>query len=95
MRASRKAFLTGKLRLKVNRAKSSVTRPWNANFLGCSLTVQRQPRLKVAARLVERFKDKVRQRIRRGRGRNLERFIEKDLNPGVRGWANYRRKATA
>lgn len=64
--ASLKAFLMGKLRLKVNEAKSSVTRPWEAKFLGYSMTVQRQPRLKVAARSVERFKDKVRQLIRGG-----------------------------
>jgi len=57
------------------------------------MTVHHQPRLKVAARSVERFKDKVRQLVRQGRGRNLERFIEKDLNPVVRGWANYYRKA--
>ena len=92
--ASLKAFLWDKLRLKVNEAKSSVTRPWEAKFLGYSMTVQRQPRLKVAARSVERFKDKVRQLVRQGRGRNLERFIEQDLNPVVRGWANYYRKAT-
>lgn len=92
--ASLKAFLWSKLRLKVNAAKSSVTRPWEAKFLGYSLTVQRQPRLKVAARSVVRFKDKVRQLVRRGRGRNLERFIAQDLNPLVRGWANYYRKAT-
>lgn len=49
------------------------------------MTVQRQPRLKVAARSVTRFKDKVRQLIRVGRGRNLGRFIQKDLNPVVRG----------
>jgi RNA-directed DNA polymerase len=92
--ASLKAFLWDKLRLKVNEAKSSVTRPWETKFLGYSMTVQRQPRLKVAARSVERFKDKVRQLVRQGRGRNLERFIQKDLNPVVRGWANYYRKAT-
>jgi group II intron reverse transcriptase/maturase len=91
---SLKAFLWDKLRLKVNEAKSSVTRPWEAKFLGYSMTGQRQPRLKVAARSVERFKDKVRQLVRQGRGRNLERFIHKDLNPVVRGWANYYRKAT-
>jgi len=90
---SLKAFLTGKLKLKVNETKSSVTRPWAAKFLGYSMTVHRQPRLKVAARSVERFKDKVRQLVRQGRGRNLERFIQKDLNPVVRGWANYYRKA--
>lgn len=92
--ASLKAFLGGKLRLRVNEAKSSVTRPWEAKFLGYSMTVHRQPRLKVAARSVERFKDKVRQLVRAGRGRNLQRFIEKDLNPVVRGWANYYGKAT-
>jgi RNA-directed DNA polymerase len=92
--ASLKAFLWDKLRLKVNEAKSSVTRPWEAKFLGYSMTVQRQPRLKVAERSVTRFKDKVRQLIRVGRGSNLERFIQKDLNPVVRGWANYYRKAT-
>jgi RNA-directed DNA polymerase len=92
--ASLKTFLTGKLRLKVNEAKSSVTRPWEAKFLGYSMTVHHQPRLKVAARSVERFKEKVRQLARKGRGRNLEHFIAKDLNPVVRGWANYYRKAT-
>jgi RNA-directed DNA polymerase len=91
--ASLKAFLGGKLRLKVNEAKSSVTRPWKAKFLGYSMTVHRQPRLKVAERSVERFKEKVRQLTRKGRGRNLERFIEEDLNPVVRGWANYYGKA--
>jgi group II intron reverse transcriptase/maturase len=92
--ASLKAFLGGKLRLKVNEAKSSVTRPWETKFLGYSMTVHRQPRLKVAARSVERFKDKVRQLVHVGRGRNLQRFIDKDLNPVVRGWANYYGKAT-
>lgn len=91
---SLKAFLGEKLRLKVNEAKSSVTRPWETKFLGYSMTVHRQPRLKVAARSVERFKDKVRQLVHVGRGRNLQRFIEKDLNPVVRGWANYYGKAT-
>ena len=94
VKATLKAFLLGKLRLKVNEAKSSVTRPWEAKFLGYSMTAHHQPRLKVAARSVERFKDKVRQLTRRGRGRNLEHFIEQDLNPVVRGWANYYRKAT-
>lgn len=92
--ASLKSFLEDQLRLKVNEAKSSVTRPWEAKFLGYSMTAHHQPRLKVAARSVKRFKDKVRQLARIGRGRNLERFITNDLNPVVRGWANYYGKAT-
>ena len=90
---SLKAFLEGKLRLKVNETKSQVARPWESKFLGYSMTVHRSPRLKVAGQSVERFKEKVRQLIRKGRGRNLERFIAEDLNPLVRGWANYYKKA--
>ena len=80
---SLKAFLEGKLRLKVNETKSQVARPWESKFLGYSMTVHRSPRLKVAGQSVERFKEKVRQLIRKGRGRNLERFIAEDLNPLV------------
>jgi RNA-directed DNA polymerase len=90
---SLKGFLAGKLRLKVSETKSRVARPWESKFLGYSMTVHRSPRLKVAGQSVERFKDKVRQLIRKGRGRNLERFIAEDLNPLVRGWANYYKKA--
>lgn len=90
---SLKDFLEVKLRLKVNEAKSQVTRPWESKFLGYSMTMHRSPRLKVAGQSVKRFKEKIRQLIRKGRGQNLERFIGKDLNPLVRGWANYYKKA--
>ena len=90
---SLKDFLAGKLRLKVNETKSQVVRPWESKFLGYSMTVHRSPRLKVANQSVERLKDKVRQLVRKGRGRNLERFIKEDLNPLVRGWANPDKKA--
>ncbi len=93
MMNSLKDFLAGKLRLKVNETKSQVVRPWESKFLGYSMTVHRSPRLKVADQSVKRFKDKVRPLIRKGRGRNLERFIKEDLNPLVRGWANPYKKA--
>ena len=92
--ASLKRYLEKKLRLKVNEAKSRVDRPWNCKFLGYSMTMQRRPRLQAAVQSVERFKVKVRQLLRQGRGRNLNRFIMGDLNPLLRGWANYYRKAT-
>ncbi len=83
------AFLEKRLKLKVNRAKSAVDRPWKRTFLGYSMTSNREPKLKVAKESVQRFKSNLKQCFHRGRGRNLKRFIEKDLNPKLRGWFNY------
>ena len=91
--ASLKRYLRERLKLKVNETKSSVSRPWKSKFLGYSMTMHRQPRLKAAEQSVERFRVKVRQLCRKGRGHNLERFMREDLNPLLRGWANYYRKA--
>jgi len=79
------------LRLKVNAEKSAVARPWSRKFLGYSMTSESTPRLKVSPKSVERFKVKVRDLFRQGRGRNLKRFIVNDLNPVLRGWINYYR----
>ena len=65
-------FLAEKLRLKVNEAKSAVDRPWRRKFLGYSMTWHQRPRLKVAPASLDRFKNKVRERLRGGRGRNCE-----------------------
>lgn len=81
-------FLEGKLRLKVNAAKSCVDQPHNRKFLGYSIT-RGAPRLKPAKASVEKFKEKVREKFRIGRGQKVERFIVKELNPLLRGWANY------
>ena len=91
--ASLKSFLESKLKLKVNETKSAVRRPWGCKFLGYSMTMYQKPRLRVAAQSMERFKNKIRTLFRKGRGRNLESFIKEDLNPLVRGWANYYRQA--
>lgn len=91
--ASLREFLESKLRLKVNETKSAVRRPWECKFLGYSMTKYRKPRLRVAEQSMGRFKNKIRVLFRKGRGRNLESFIKEDLNPLVRGWANYYRQA--
>jgi RNA-directed DNA polymerase len=88
-----KSFLVRRLRLKVNEAKSQVARPSQRKFLGYSVTVHREPRLKVAGESIQRLRGKVRQLFRRGRGRNLRRFINEELNPLLRGWGNYFRLA--
>ena len=82
-------FLERNLKLKVNNAKSAVARPWDRKFLGYSMTWHKKPRLKVAPQSIERFRSKLRVLFRKGRGRNIGRFIAEDLNPLLRGWANY------
>lgn len=81
-------FLEGKLKLRVNREKSAVDRPWRRKFLGYSLTFHQRPHLKPAAGSVKHIKAKLKGIFRGGRGRNLKRFIE-DLAPILRGWMNY------
>jgi RNA-directed DNA polymerase len=90
--ASVERFLMEVLRLKVNREKSAVDRPWNRKFLGFTFTTHFQPRVKVSPQSVKRFKDNFREEFRRGRGRNLGSFI-KELSPSHRGWMAYYRIA--
>jgi RNA-directed DNA polymerase len=90
--ASLRRFLTVRLKLKVNKAKSAVDRPWRRKFLGYSMTWHQKPRLKVAPASLTRLKNKVRERLRGGQGRNLKRQIE-ELTPLLRGWINYFRFA--
>jgi RNA-directed DNA polymerase len=80
--------LRKKLKLKVNPLKSAVDRPWNRKFLGFTLTRERKNRVQVAPQSVERFKDKLREKFREGRGRNLKTFLE-SLKPQLRGWVSY------
>lgn len=81
-------FLAKRLRLKVNRSKSAVDRPWNRKFLGYTFTTHHRAKLKVAPESVKRLKEKLRSRFRRGRGRNLKAVIA-DIAPLMRGWAAY------
>jgi RNA-directed DNA polymerase len=90
--ASMTQFLEGRLKLKVNVAKSAVDRPWNRTFLGYSMTWHKNPRIKVAASSVERLKAGLRQIFRRGRGKSLLQVIE-ESRPKLRGWIAYFRIA--
>src|SRR5690348_4529931 len=90
--ASVTEFLEKRLRLKVNREKSAVARPWERKFLGYSMTWHKQPRLKVAESSIKRLKAKVRVIFNEGRGRSLSQVI-KELNALLRGWMQYFRLA--
>jgi len=90
--ASVERFLGERLRLEVNREKSAVDRPWRRKFLGYTFTMHYQPKLKVAPESVKRFKGRLREMFRRGRGRSLARLLA-ELRPVMQGWVSYYRKS--
>jgi RNA-directed DNA polymerase len=86
--ASVSAFLTGKLKLKVNREKSAVARPWERKFLGFSFTAGRELKRRVAPQALARFTKRVQVLTQRTRGVSLEQMVE-ELNRYLRGWVGY------
>jgi RNA-directed DNA polymerase len=88
--ASLEQFLLERLRLKVNPEKSKVARPWERTFLGYTVTVRREAKLKVAPKSIQRLKGKLRRLFRTGRGQSLTRLIGQ-LSPIIRGWVAYYR----
>jgi RNA-directed DNA polymerase len=81
-------FITDKLRLKVNAAKSAVARPWHRQFLGFSFTSGQQPRRRLAPKTLKRFKARVRALTRRNRGISLEMMVA-ELARYLKGWLSY------
>jgi len=81
-------FLEKRLRLKLNKDKSSVDRPWKRKFLGYSMTPDKQPRLKVAPESEARLRVKLKAIFKRGRGRSVGQTIE-DMRKLLVGWSNY------
>lgn len=92
--ASLEMFLAKRLKLKVNRAKSVVGRPWKRIFLGYSMTNAVKPVLRIPLESVKRAKGELKQVFRRGRGRRVSRVAE-EVNRFTRGWAQYYRLAQA
>lgn len=90
--ASLERWLAQRLRLRVNREKSAVARPWKRKFLGYSVTWDRAARLRVAPAAVKRLKGKLQAVLARGRGRRLAETVQ-DLNLATRGWVAYYRLA--
>lgn len=85
-------FVEKRLKLKVNRDKSAVDRPWKRKFLGFSFTWHKQPKIRVAPKSLKRFKDKVRILTKRNRGQSMAARLEA-LNAYLRGWSGYYRRA--
>jgi RNA-directed DNA polymerase len=84
-------FLTGKLRLKVNEEKSAVSRPWLRKFLGFTfIHMCGQTKIRLHAKTLERFKQRIRELTNRNCGKSLHQII-KELNMYLKGWWNYYR----
>ena len=85
--ASVSRFLTNKLRLKVNEAKSAVARPEERKFLGFSISNDGSER-RIAPKAIDKFKERIRDMTRRTRGFSLQQLI-KELKPYIVGWRGY------
>src|ERR1700722_7131218 len=85
--ASVSRFLTSKLRLKVNEAKSAVARPEERKFLGFSISNDGSER-RIAPKALDKFKGRIRDMTRRTRGFGLQQLI-KELKPYIVGWRGY------
>lgn len=79
-------FIEAKLKLQVNPEKSRVCLSNQTKFLG--YTIQKDGNLSIAAKSLERIKDKIRKITKRNRGRSFEQII-KELTPVLRGWLQY------
>ncbi len=86
--ASITGFITRRLKLKVNAAKSAVARPGERKFLGFSLSGGKQPKRRIAPKALLRFEQKIRELTGRSRGISVERMT-KELATYLRGWKSY------
>jgi group II intron reverse transcriptase/maturase len=87
--ASITRFLSERLKLTVNQAKSAVGRPWSRIFLGYTMSWHpTKARLKVGDKAVARIKASLREICKYGRGWSMSKTI-KEANPKLRGWVNY------
>ena len=80
-------FLTNKLRLKVNEAKSAVARPEERKFLGFSIANDGSER-RIAPNALAKFKARIREITRRTRGKSLPQIVE-ELRPYLIGWRSF------
>ncbi len=82
-------FIEKKLRLKVNREKSAVGRPWSSKYLGFCLTnSSKNPKIRIHWKTIKRFRERVREITARRRGRSISQVIY-ELKEYMYGWWNY------
>lgn len=82
-------FIETKLRLKVNKNKSKVERPWRIKYLGFSFyQAKGKVEIRVHPKSIEKVKDKIREITSRSNAMSMEtRYMR--LKQVIRGWVNY------
>lgn len=86
--ASLTHFLETKLKLRVNRTKSAVARPFERKFLGMRIVGAAKAHISLAPKSLLRFKQTIRRITKRNRGVSLAQVI-RELNQAAMGWVNY------
>jgi len=81
-------FITHKLKLKVNEAKSAVARPQERKFLGFSFTAGPEVKRVIAPKALDRFKRRIREITRQAKGVSIKTTIA-ELASYMRGWRGY------
>ncbi len=82
-------FIEIKLRLKVNKDKSKVDRPWWIKYLRFSFyQAKGKVEIKVYPKTIEKFKDKIRVITSRSNAMSMETRYTK-LKQVIVGWVNY------
>lgn len=87
-------FVEDKLKLKVNREKSAVDRPWKRKFLGFSYLPDAKATIRLAPKTLERVKEQIRKSTNRTRSISMETRIA-ELNRYLIGWIGYFHIASA
>jgi len=88
VRESITRFITQRLKLKVNEAKSAVARPQERKFLGFSFTAGPEVKRVIASKSLDRFKHRIRDITQRAKGVSIETTMD-ELAPYLRGWRSY------
>ena len=81
-------FITQRLKLKVNEAKSAVARPQERKFLGFSFTTGPDIKRMIAPKSLGRFKQRIREITRRARCVSIKTTME-ELATYMRGLRSY------
>ena len=82
-------FIEGKLKLKVNREKSRISRPVKSSLLGFSFYKDTKGwQIRIGEKSYQRFKEKVRELTSRRWSISIKERLKR-LNYQLRGWVNY------